>query len=145
MTVISRLTDPRSLEYGITSSAALGSLSLIDPNRLSGGRRVAYRLLVAASTAAVVALELRAQPENVDAGPVFTTAIPAAAAGLTLAVARPAERLDARLQRSLRQQGVRRPRALMAAGSAGMSLAAFLTDRYVNRWANRPTDPLRTP
>ena len=47
MTMISHLADPRSVPYGLASSAAIGSLSLIDPNRLSGGRRVAYRLLVA--------------------------------------------------------------------------------------------------
>jgi hypothetical protein len=128
-----RLTDPRSLENGLASSAAMGALTLIDPARLSPGGRLAYRGAMAALAAAGVAIELNADDDDLFLDPTSRVAITVGAAGLILAMAEVSEHWDARLFRYLSERGVPAPRVLMAAGAAAFSLATFELGRLVPR------------
>ena len=136
MTLLSRarrLTDPRSLENGLASSAAMGALTLVDPARLSPGGRLAYRGAMAALAAAGVAIELNAEDDDLVLDPTSRVAITVGAAGVILALAEVSERWDAQLHRYLRERGVPAPRLLMAAGAAAFSLASFELGRLVPR------------
>jgi hypothetical protein len=128
-----RLTDPRSLENGLASSAAMGALTLIDPARLSPGGRLAYRGAMAALAAAGVAIELNADDDDLFLDPTSRVAITVGAAGLILGMAEVSEHWDARMYGYLAQRGVSRPRLLMAAGATAFSLASFALGRLVTR------------
>jgi hypothetical protein len=128
-----RLTDPRSLENGLASSAAMGALTLIDPVRLSPGGRLAYRGAMAALAAAGVAIELNAEDDDLVLDPTSRVVITVGAAGLILALAEVSENWDARLYRYLSERGVSAPRVLMAAAAAAFSLASFELGRLVPR------------
>lgn len=124
---VRRLTDPRSVEFGVASSLAIGALSLIDPGPLRPAGRVLYRGAIAGLTAAMTWVTARAELSSIEARVGTTIGATGAAFGLV----GPAEHLDARMQRGLLRMGVRRPRIVIAATSAAFTAATFLADRAV--------------
>ncbi len=123
------LADARSPMYGVASAAALAALTLVEPRRLSVGGRLAYRAAIAGVTAWSTWAETR------DTAPLLLTpatraGLTVGAAGLTFGVAEAGEASDARLTDALARRGVPRPRAVMAAATALLSLATW-------RWTDR--------
>ena len=129
---LNRFADPRALEYGIASSAVLAALSLPDPARLSPAGRAALHGATALLSGALMLVELR-KTDVEGVGPLLDPlakgALAAGAAGVALGLARPADRLDARIQSLLLGRGVPKPRVILAVGSAALGLATFLADR----------------
>lgn len=128
--ILARFADPTSPVFGATSTLAFGALSLVDPARLTPGRRRAYRAALATTTAWWTA---------VTTGRDRTVYVPAhavaglLAGGAAWALADASDALDERILGSLRTAGVRRPRRWMAAISAAGVLASFARDRAVAR------------
>ncbi|NKX54691.1 hypothetical protein [Arthrobacter mobilis] len=120
--------DSDRIEYGLASSAAVGALSLVDPARLSPGRRFLLRAAAAAVTGATFLIPLNKSPV-LAFEPAAKAGFTAGMAGLTFGVADLGEAVDGRIQDWLRSRGIRRPRAVMAAAGAAMTFLVFLADR----------------
>ena len=127
---LSRFADPRALEYGVASSAALAALSVPDPARLSPGRRAALHCSTALLSAALMLVELRKADPLLD--PLAKGGLAAGAAGVMFGLAGPFDALNARIQGMLERRGVRKPRLILAVGSAALALATFLADRAID-------------
>ncbi len=132
---LSPLVDPSRIEYGIASSVVIGALSLVDPARLSPGRRLALRATVAGLTGGMTLLELRRTP-TLEGDPaefgwrtghreVTSGGIAVGVAGTVFGLSELSENLDARLMAGLARVGVRRPRVMLAVVATLASLAAF--------------------
>lgn len=128
-TSLRRVADPRTIESGLVSSAAVGALALVDPARLSPVRRWAYRLAVAAVASASVALEVAADESFVPAHPWAKVALPVATSGLMLGFAHQSEAWDQKVSGWLRRTGVPRPRLAIAAGTFAFSFGSQLLGR----------------
>ncbi|MET1051872.1 MAG: hypothetical protein ABWX65_04455 [Mycetocola sp.] len=122
--LLTALTDPRRIEYGVASSVVVGALSLVDPARLSFGGRLAFRGLTAVVTGGLVVIELR-RTDSLRANPLAQIGIVAGVVGTTFGLSEVSEKIDARMVGLLRRAGVRHPRPVLAAASAAFSLAAF--------------------
>lgn len=143
---------PGRPERALLLSAALGAVALIDPAKLRPGRRAAYRLATAGTTAALVAGDtgtgatgsgltgsgLTGTP--VSAG--TRAALATAAGGAVLGLAEASEALDTRLQRGLIRRGVRRPRLVFAAATFALTLAVEIPAVIAARKAPRSGIPV---
>ena len=127
-TLIDQLGNSRSTLFGVTSSAALAALALVEPRGASATRKLLYRGAIGAVAAWSAVAALRSERPQ----PVAGKALGAVAAGFAVAsaaVSPLAERLDAKLVDRLARGGVRRPRAVLAAANAALSLGAWVLDR----------------
>lgn len=136
--VLTEFVDPTSPVFGVTSAAAFGALSLVDPARLSPVRRRAYRVGLAATTGLWAGLTTDRDrtvlvPAHVVAGLL--------AGGAVWASAEVSETADERVVGWLQAAGVARPRWWLAAASAGSVLASVAADRAAARRAAAGTDP----
>ena len=116
-----RFITPGRPERAALYTVALGAAALIDPAKLTPGGRAAYRLALAGITAAVVAGDT---PREL--GPQGRAAAATVAGGAVLGLAEAGEALDGTLQRSLARRGVRSPRLVFAAVTAGLAFATEL-------------------
>ncbi|KUF07077.1 hypothetical protein [Leucobacter sp. G161] len=123
-----RFITPGRPERAALYTVALGAAALIDPAKLTPGGRAAYRLALAGITAAVVAGDT---PREL--GPQGRAAAATVAGGAVLGLAEAGEALDGTLQRSLARRGVRRPRLVFAAVTAGLAFATELPALLANR------------
>lgn len=118
-----RLNDSRSVIHGAVSTGAAGAIALVDPRQLGAGGLRSYRAANAAfsgwMTWAVTGTEVADMSRVARAGTV------AGAVALTLVSARWSERLDARIHDTLLRCGVRQPRVVLAAASAGVGAASW--------------------
>ncbi|WP_105566133.1 hypothetical protein [Microbacterium halophytorum] len=144
--ILRRLNDPNSVAHGVVSTALMAALALIEPRRLSTGRRLAYRGAVAGLTAWTMWASLRPSrdTEGDELGFVGRAAITTGAAGAALGLAEAGEALDARLNDGLVRAGVRRPRLWLAAGEAALSFAAWWAARAADR-ASRDEEDSEEP
>ncbi|MBO1900864.1 hypothetical protein J4H92_02740 [Leucobacter weissii] len=157
--VLRRVNDPSSVPHGVVSTALVAGLALVEPRRLTTGRRLVYRVGIAAMTAWMVWASLRPKSdETVDSagpvpllgpvdpaasfgslgpadplGPLGRAAVATGAAGAALGIAEAGEALDARLHDGLVRAGARRPRLWLAAGEAALSIAAWWAARRLDR------------
>lgn len=125
------LNDPKSVTHGLLANFAPAFLTLIDPSSLRGGRRVAYRLAIGtfAGWSTWVALRDDNSLSNEQA-----SGIAVGTAGVTIGLAEPLERMDARIHDGLVRRGVKRPRLALAVTSALFGAASMLVDLV---WRNR--------
>ena len=121
---LSRVNDPESVENAAVLTAAVSGLTLIEPRRLGTGGRVVYRSAVAVLTGWVAWSGLRGTPEYMLPCPAKWGYV-AAASGLALGLAEADEKLDGVIHDALVRAGVKRPRRLMAAGAAVLSVGAW--------------------
>ena len=133
--ILRELNNPNSVIHGVVSTAAVTGLALVEPRKLTTGRRLAYRSAIAGLTAWVMHASLR--PVNEDdfdiVGPVGRAAITTGTAGAVFGIAEVGEKLDARLHDSIKRAGVRHPRLWMATGEGAVSAATwFLGRRFDN-------------
>ncbi|MGZ0710595.1 hypothetical protein ACWPKO_19890 (plasmid) [Coraliomargarita sp. W4R53] len=122
--LIARLNDSRSVVHGVTAASLMSALTLVEPRRLSVGRRLAYRCAIAALTAWGVWAQLRTEDDGTFA-PATRAGITIGAAGAALGIAEAGEAMDGRLSDGLVRAGARRPRMILAAASAVVSLGSW--------------------
>lgn len=120
-----RFTDPASPAFGISSSVAVGALTLVDPARLRGRARTA----VHAATAAVTGWTVVTSVNRDSAVRAPLKAVGLAAAGAAMALADKSDQLDARMVQALRSTGLRHPRWWLAAGASALMFGTYLADR----------------
>lgn len=125
---LARVNDSRSPAHGILSAALVAGLTLIEPRSLSVGRRLAYRGAVAAVTAWTVWAGLRSNDQGTFSS-ASRAAIAAGAGGAALGFAEAGEALDGRLRDGLVRAGVSRPRLVLAAAGAVLSIGSWWADR----------------
>jgi hypothetical protein len=135
--VVAQLNDVNSVANGLVSTALSAGLTLIDPRKLTVGRRAAYRAAIAALTAWVTWTALRADEAPVS--PSTRAGITAAATGAVLGFAELGEALDARMHDGLARAGAARPRLWLAAAAAVLSLVSWWGGRTADR--RRPGGP----
>lgn len=126
--LLDQLGNSRSTLFGVTSSAALAALALVEPRGAATTRKLLYRGAIGAVAAWSAVAALRSERPQ----PVKGKALGAVAAGFAVAsaaVSPLAERLDAKLVDRLARGGVRRPRVVLAAANAALSLGAWVLDR----------------
>jgi len=130
-----RVNDPGSVVHGVVSTGLAAGLVLIEPRKLTTGRRLAYRGVVAAVTAWTVWASLRpgSSSEADPVGPVGRAAVTTGAAGAAFGAAEAGEAIDARLHDGLASAGARRPRLWLAAAAAALSAAAWWIGRLGDR------------
>ena len=121
------LADPTSWAFGLTSTAVMGALPLIDDSGLNERQRHASRVVTAVIGGLYLAITVggRRLPVQVAVG--------LATVAATLRTADVAERVDARIEGRLRRAGSRHPRWWMAAAIAAVTYAGFLSDRAAAR------------
>ncbi len=128
----SALNDASSVPHGIVSTALIAALALIEPRRLTVGRRVAYRTATAVASAWMAAASIRSADRSGTIPPVGRAALVAGAAGVAFGLAEAGEAVDARMHDGLVRAGARRPRHWIAAGEAGLALASWWMGRKVD-------------
>lgn len=133
------LNDPNSVTNGVVTTALTAALALVDPRRLTPGRRLAYRGSVAALAGWVVWIGLRPRdPAEDEIGPIGRAALTTGAAGAVLGMSEATEQLDARMHDGLARAGASRPRLWLAAGEALVAFGAWWAgrsgDRALERW-----------
>lgn len=130
-----RVNDPGSVVHGVVSAGLVAGLALIEPRKLTSGRRLAYRGVVAAVTAWTVWAGLRpgSSSEADPLGPVGRAAVTTGAAGATFGAAEVGEAVDARLHDGLARAGARRPRLWLAAAEAAVSAVVWWVGRLGDR------------
>lgn len=116
-----RVLAPGRPERAVVLAVALGAATLIDPAKLTTGKRAAYRIGLAGLTAADIATDV---PPGTSGTARSAAAV--AAGGAVLGLSEAGEAFDARLQRALVRRGVSRPRLVLAAAGVAISLAAEL-------------------
>ncbi len=116
-----RVLAPGRPERAALLAIALGAATLIDPAKLTKGKRAAYRLGIAGLTAADIATDV---PPGTSATSRSAAAV--AAGGAVLGLSEVGEAFDARVQRALVRRGVSRPRLVLAVSGVAISLAAQL-------------------
>ncbi len=127
-TLIDQLGNSRSTLFGFTSSAALAALALVEPRGASTTGKLLYRGAIGAVAAWSAVAAVRSERPQ----PVTGNALGVVAAGVavaTAAVSPLGERLDAKLVDRLLDGGVRRPRTVLAAANAAISLGVWELDR----------------
>ncbi|MDN3310391.1 hypothetical protein QWJ90_05575 [Microbacterium oryzae] len=129
--MLAQLNDVNSVANGLVSTALTAGLTLIDPRRLTVGRRAAYRGVVAVLTAWVTWTALRS--DEVTVPPAARAGIVTGAAGAVLGFAELGEALDARLHDGLARAGAARPRLWLAAAAAVLSLVSWWGGRTADR------------
>lgn len=128
------VVDPNRIEYGAASSIVVGALSLVDPARLSPGRRLVFRGVTAVLTGGLTFLELK-RTETLHDEILMRAAVAVGVAGTVFGLSDLSEKIDARLISGLRKAGVQRPRLLLAVASTLTSVAAFRSgDRVGSPW-----------
>ncbi|WP_349305324.1 NUDIX hydrolase [Gulosibacter sp. ACHW.36C] len=133
--LLDQLGNSRSTLFGVTSSAALAALALVEPRGAATTRKLLYRGAIGAVAAWSAVAALRSERPQ----PVRGKALGAVAAGFAVASATVSpltERLDAKLVDRLARGGVRRPRVVLAAANGALSLGAWVLDRR-----SAPADP----
>ena len=129
--ILRELNNPNSLIHGVASTAAITGLALVEPRKLTTGRRFAYRSAIAGLTAWVMHAGLR--PVNEDEfdiiGPIGRAAVTTGSAGAVLGFAEVGEALDAHLHDSIKRAGARQPRLWMAAGEGAVAAGAWWLGR----------------
>ena len=124
------LTDPASPVFGTVSTAVIGALALVDPAKLTGVQRRTLHI----ATAALTGLYTAATVNRNRTVLVPLNAVAGLAAGVTaLRFADAGDALESRMVRRLSSVGFPRPRRWLAAGSAALTFAMFLTDRAAAR------------
>lgn len=132
--LLRRILDPERVEYGVASSIVVGAISLVDPARLSPGRRLAFRGVTAVITGGLTFLELK-RTETLHDETVVRAAAAVGVAGTVFGLSDVSENIDASITSGLRKAGVRRPRLLVAVVSTLTSVAAFRSgDRVGSPW-----------
>lgn len=121
------LAEPTSWAFGLTSTAVMGVLPLIDDSSLDDRQRSAGRVATAVVCGLHLAITMGGRRLPVQA------VVGLATAAATLLSADFAEAVDARIERRLRRVGLSHPRWWMAASLAGVTYAGFLGDRAVAR------------
>ncbi|GAA4195758.1 hypothetical protein GCM10022219_21340 [Microbacterium oryzae] len=129
--MLAQLNDVNSVANGLVSTAATAGLTLIDPRKLTAGRRAAYRGAIAALTAWVAWTALR--EDDVAVSPGARVGITTGAAGAVLGFAELGEALDARMHDGLVRAGAARPRLWLAAAAAVLSLVSWWGGRTAGR------------
>lgn len=99
-------------------AVAATAMSLVDPNRLSPGKRLAYRLGEAALAASASSLAVGAGEHGMRG--MSRIGVAAFGAGASLGFAEISERFDARVVSFLRRRGVAQPRLVIAAATFGL-------------------------
>lgn len=142
-----RLNDPNSAVHGVVTTAAVAGLALVEPRKLSTGRRLVYRGAVAALSAWTLWAGLRpSRDSDLDLlGPVGRAGVAAGAGGAALGFADAGEAIDARLHDGMARAGARRPRVWLAAGEAALSIAAWWVSRVADRAATGDADDSEGP
>lgn len=125
-------TNPASVTYGLLTTAAISGLALIDPRKLSVGRRAVYRGACAAASAWVAWSESRPQSDFPYVPTYVRAALAVGAAGATLGFAGASEKLDGKMHDWLTHKGVRKPRYVLAATSGALSLGAWAVSRLID-------------
>lgn len=117
------LSDPASPVFGVLATAVMGAIALIDVSTLDDRQRRTAHIGTAAVTGLYIGVTIGGKhtPVRVVAG--------LAAAAAALRFADLADTIDARLEEYLRRTGTRHPRRWMAAGTAVVTFAGFLSDR----------------
>lgn len=142
-----RLNDPNSVAHGVVSTGLVAGLALIEPRRLTTGRRLAYRGAAAAVTAWTVWASLRPRTDS-DPDPIGSigrAAVTTGAAGAALGFAEAGEAIDARVHDRLARAGARHPRLWLALGEAAFSVAAWWTSRLGDRIDPEDIDAVEGP
>lgn len=130
---------PSSVAFGVVSTALEAGLTLINPRKLTTGRRAAYRTAVGAVTAWTVWVTLRDGAEESEEapfdplGPVGRIALSTGAAGTALGFADAGEAVDARLHDAIERAGAKHPRVWLAATTAALSAGAWWLARQGDR------------
>ncbi|MBP6685874.1 MAG: hypothetical protein KA158_10680, partial [Leucobacter sp.] len=135
-----RFITPGRPERAALYTVALAAAALIDPAKLTPGKRALYRLTLAGITVATVAGDT---PREV--GALNRTALSVATGGAVLGLAEAGEALDGKLQRSLVRRGVRKPRIVFAAITAAAALAAELPALRASRHGITLNSPAPDP
>lgn len=121
--------------HGIVSTGLVAGLALVEPQKLTTGRRLAYRFGVASVGAWTIWASLRpsknAGPDLL--GPVGRVAVTAGAAGTAFGFSEVGETIDARLHEALLRAGAKKPRLWLAAGEFALSAAAWWMGRLSDR------------
>lgn len=117
-------------------STALGAAALIDPAKLTPGKRALYRSGLAGVTAAMVASDAATGLDRRGRG-----AAAVAAGGAVLGLSEVGETVDARLQRALVRRGVSKPRLVFATATFALSLMAELPSVVAARRARSAAAP----
>ncbi|PQM74070.1 hypothetical protein [Corynebacterium sp. J010B-136] len=129
--ILNKLNNPHSLLHGVVSTGAVTALTLVEPRKLTTGRRLAHRGTIAGLAAWSMHAGLR--PVNEDdfdvIGPIGRAAITTGTAGAVMGVAEVSEGLDARLHDAVRRTGVSHPRLWLAAGGGAFAAAAWWLGR----------------
>jgi hypothetical protein len=127
-TLIDQLGNSRSTLFGVTSSAALAALALVEPRGASSTRKLLYRGAIGAVAAWSAIAAARTESSRPMTGK--TLASVAGAVGVASAALSPvSERLDAKLVDALARGRVTRPRLVLAAATAALSVAVWWFDR----------------
>ncbi|WP_313551253.1 hypothetical protein [Corynebacterium sp.] len=129
--ILNKLNNPNSVLHGVVSTGAVTALTLVEPRKLSTGRRLAYRGATAGLAAWSMHAGLRPISENdFDViGPIGRAAISTGTAGVVMGAAEVGEGLDARLHDAVKRTGVRHPRLWLAAGGGTFAAAAWWLGR----------------
>lgn len=132
------LADPTSPVFGITSTAILGALPLIDTSKLNDQQRRTAHVATAVFSGLYLGITIGGQRLLPRA------LVGLAAAAATLRFADVSDVIDARVEEKLRLAGIRHPRRWMAAGTAALTFAGFLSDRAAARRRSK-AEPINQP
>ncbi|WP_146067439.1 hypothetical protein [Arthrobacter sp. SX1312] len=121
------LTNPTSPAFGITSTAIMGALPLIDASKLDDQQRRAVHVATAVFTGLYIGITVGGKRLPLRA------LVGLATAAATLRFADVGDVIDARLEEKLRSVGVQHPRRWMAAGTAALTFLGYLSDRAAAR------------
>lgn len=136
--IISKLGDGRSNTHMFASTAAMTALALINPRRLTPGKRAAYRTAVAGLTGWMAWAAMNEQSSQTSVAPEVKVGVTTAAAGIALGGADLGETLDGKIHDALLKRGATRPRLWMAAATAVLNLAVLTLDRKSDAWLAQP-------
>lgn len=115
----------------LVTAAAVGALTLVDPARLSVGRRALYRGAVGTLGGATVWQTLR--DDDAPLGTEARIGVSAGAAGMTYGLSELGEAFDRRLLAWLERSGVSRPRVLLATVGAALVLGGAAVEQRQRR------------
>lgn len=133
--------------HGVVSTGLVAALALVEPRKLTTGRRLGYRVGVAAVAAWTMWVSLRTSKNTGPdlLGPVGRVAVTTGAAGAVFGFAEAGEAIDARLHDGLVRVGARRPRLWLAAGEAALSALAWGMGRVSDRAGVDDLDDFEEP
>lgn len=126
-----RVNDPNSAENAVVLAALTGALTLVEPRALRVGGRLLYRSALAALTGWMTWSLVRDEEEYILPA-TAKVGITMGAVGTTLALSEAGEALDRAINDSLTRMGVSRPRFVMAAATAGFSIASSWLGRQID-------------